>query len=143
MPYMKISISILICFSSARRYSFAGRLIPNGASHRCTAMPLTRPDTPDFGWLSNPIRRHVCCRPRLIWRAAAVIAVWAHMAVSGISEFLRGLVQFLLRPKFIEVGAFIFQSIEISLHRRIVVWVSGFAHALCHMDRFTVLYESL
>ena len=28
------------------------------------------------------------------------------------------------------------------LHRRVVVWISGLAHALDHMDRFAKLYES-
>ena len=64
----------------------------------------------------------------------------AYMVVSGISEFLHGLVQLLLRPKFIEVGAFILQGIEIPLHRRIVIWVSGLAHALGYMDRFAEFY---
>ena len=65
------------------------------------------------------------------------------MVVRDISEFLHGLVQFLLCPEFIELGTFILQGIEVPFHWRIVVGVSGFAHALCHMDGFAVFYESL
>ena len=40
------------------------------------------------------------------------------MVVGGISEFLHSLVQLLLRPEFIEVGALVLQGIEIPLHWR-------------------------
>ena len=43
----------------------------------------------------------------MIWRAATVIAVRAYMVVRDISEFFHGLVQFFLRPKFIEVDTFV------------------------------------
>ena len=65
------------------------------------------------------------------------------MVVRDISEFLHGLVQFLICPEFIELGTFILQGVEVPFHWRIVVGVSGFAHALCHMDGFAVFYESL
>ena len=65
------------------------------------------------------------------------------MVVGGISEFFHGLVQLLLRAEFIEVGTLVLQGVEVPLHWRIIVWVSGFAHALGHMDRFAELYESL
>lgn len=58
------------------------------------------------------------------------------MVVSDVSEFLHCAVQFFFRPEPMQVGAFILQGVEVSLHRRIVVWVSGFAHALSHVDRF-------
>ena len=64
------------------------------------------------------------------------------MVVRDISEFLHGLVQFLICSEFIELGAFVLQSVEVPFHRRIVVRVSGFAHALGHMDGFAELYES-
>ena len=67
----------------------------------------------------------------------------AYMVVRDISEFLHGLVQFLICSEFIELGTFILQGIEVPFHWRIVVGVSGFAHALCHMDGFAVFYESL
>lgn len=73
----------------------------------------------------------------------AVIAVWAYMAVCGISEFLYHLIQFLLRPEFIQVSVFVLQGIKIPLHRRIVIWVSGLAHALGHIHRFAKLDERL
>ncbi len=88
-------------------------------------------------------RLSLCCCPRLVWRAVAVIAVWTHMIVGRIGEFLHSLVQFLLRPEFIQVGAFVLQGVEVPLHWRIIVWVSGFAHALGHMGRPAELYESL
>mgnify|MGYP006976469075 CR=1 FL=1 len=65
------------------------------------------------------------------------------MVVGGISEFLHSLVQLLLCPEFIEVGALVLQGIEVPLHWRIVVWIPGFAHALGHMDGSAELYESL
>ncbi len=67
----------------------------------------------------------------------------AQMVVSDVSEFLHCAVQFFFRPEPMQVGAFILQGVEVSLHRRIVVWVSGFAHALSHVDRFAELYKSL
>ena len=88
-------------------------------------------------------RLSLCRRPCLVWRAVAVIAVRAYMVVRDISEFLHGLVQFLLCPELIEFGTFILQGVEVPFHWRIVVWVSGFAHALCHMDGFAEFYESL
>ncbi len=65
------------------------------------------------------------------------------MVVGNISEFLHGLVQLILRPEFIEVGALVLQGIEVPLHWRIVVWIPGFAHALGHMDGSAELCESL
>ena len=82
-------------------------------------------------------RLSLCCRPRLVRRAVTVIAVRAHMVVGDIRKFLYGLVQFILRPKFIEVGTFVLEGVEVPLHWRIVVWVSGFAHAL--FAEFTAL----
>ena len=87
-------------------------------------------------------RRSLCCHSRLVWCAVAVIAVRAHMVAGGIGEFLHSLIQFLLCPKFVQIGAFVLKSVEVSLHRRVVVWISGLAHALDHMDRFAKLYES-
>ena len=86
-------------------------------------------------------RRSLCCCPRLVWCAVAIIAVRAHMVVGGIGEFFHSLIQFLFRPEFVQIGAFILQSVEVSLHRRIVVWISGFAHALDYMGRFAGLCE--
>lgn len=87
--------------------------------------------------------RSLCRRPCLVWRAVAVIAVRAYMVVRDISEFLHGLVQFLICSEFIELGTFILQGIEVPFHWRIVVGVSGFAHALYHMDGFAEFYECL
>ena len=87
-------------------------------------------------------RRSLCYCPHLVWCAVAVTAVWAHMVEGNIGEFLHGLVQFLLRPKFVQICTLVLQSVEVPLHRRIVVWISGFTHALRHMGRFTKFYES-
>ena len=84
-----------------------------------------------------------CCRSRLAGRAAAVITVRAYMVAGGISEFLHNPVQLLFRLKFIQAGAFIFKSVEASLHWCIAVWISGPAHALGHMDGFAELCECL
>ena len=46
-----------------------------------------------------------CGAPCFEWRPVPVVGVGAHMVVGNISEFLHGLVQLLLRPEFIEVGA--------------------------------------
>ena len=64
------------------------------------------------------------------------------MVVGDIGEFLHSLVQFTLRAKFVQIGAFILKRVEVPLHRRIIVGISGFAHALGHMSRFAELYES-
>jgi hypothetical protein len=65
------------------------------------------------------------------------------MVVSCISKFFYGLVQIILRPEFVQVGAFVFQSVEVPFHWRIVVWVPCFAHALGHVGGFAELYECL
>ena len=41
----------------------------NGASHRCAAMPLTKPDISDLGQSSNPIRKHAPASPYAAIRA--------------------------------------------------------------------------
>ena len=64
-----------------------------------------------------------------------------HMIICNICKFLYGLVQLLLRPKFVQIRAFVLQSIEIPLHRRIVLWISGSTHALDYMGGFAELYE--
>ena len=87
-------------------------------------------------------RHSLSCCPRLVWYAVAVIAVWVHMIVGNIGEFLHGLVQFFLHPKFVQICTFVLQRVEVPLHRRIVIWISGFAHALDHMSRFAELYEN-
>lgn len=49
----------------------------------------------------------LCCHPHLVWRAVAVIAVRAYMVVGDICEFLHGFGQLILRPKFIQIRAFV------------------------------------
>ena len=69
-------------------------------------------------------------------------AVRAHIVVGNIGEFLHGLVHLFLRPKFVQIYTFVLQSVEVPLHRRNVIWISGFLHAPGHMGRFAELYES-
>jgi len=88
-------------------------------------------------------RLSLCCCPRLIRCTVAVITVGACMVVGGIGEFFHCLIQFLLRLEFIQVGAFVLKCVEVPLHWRIVVWVSGLTHALGHMVGFAEFYESL
>ena len=85
-------------------------------------------------------RLSLCCQSCLVWRAAAIIAVRAYIVVRGISEFLHDLVQFLICSEFIEPGTFILQGVEVLFHWRIVVGVSGFAHAPGHIDGFAEFY---
>lgn len=58
------------------------------------------------------------------------------MIICAIGEFLHSPVQFLFRSKFIQVSAFVLKRVEVSLHWRIVIWISGFAHTLDDMDGF-------
>ena len=64
------------------------------------------------------------------------------MVICDIGEFFHCLIQGCFFPEFIQVCAFVLQCVEISLHRGIVVWVSGLAHALEHMDGFAKPRES-
>ena len=63
--------------------------------------------------------------------------VWTHVVIFNICKFLYLLIKCLLCFKLVQVCALILESIEIALHWSIVIWISGFAHALCHMNRFT------
>ena len=63
------------------------------------------------------------------------------MVVDHISEFLYFLIQFFLRPKLIQVGAFVLQGVEIPLHHRIIVGVSGLAHALGDLHGFAEIVK--
>ena len=56
------------------------------------------------------------------------------MVIDDIRKFFHGLIKCFLCLKFIQIGTFIFQGVKVSLHWCIVIWVSSFAHALCHMD---------
>ena len=71
----------------------------------------------------------------------SIVGMGAHMVVGDIGEFFYYLVHLLLCPEFIQIGAFVFQGVEIPFHRRIVIRVSRFAHALDYMDRFAEFYK--
>lgn len=67
---------------------------------------------------SNQHACSLCCCPRLVWCAVAVIAVRSHMVVGDIGEFLHGLVQFFLRPKFVQICTFVLQCVEVPLQSK-------------------------
>lgn len=54
----------------------------NGATHRCAAMPLTKPATSDFGLSSNPIRRHA--PPLLMLPSAPDMACGSRYSYAGV-----------------------------------------------------------
>ena len=83
------------------------------------------------------------CAPCFRWCPIPIVGMGAHMVVGDIGEFFHCLVQFLFRPESIQVDAFVFEGVEIAFHRRIVIWIPGFAHALGHMDGSTELYKGL
>ena len=60
--------------------------------------------------------------------------MWAHIIVFNIRKFFYFLIERLLYLKFMKVCTLVFQSVEITLHRGIVVWISCLAHALRHMN---------
>ena len=64
------------------------------------------------------------------------------MAAGDIGEVLHRPIQVFLRAKIVQVGAFILQCVEVALHRRVVVGISGPAHALGDLGAFTEFRES-
>ena len=82
------------------------------------------------------------CAPCFKRGFISVIGMRPHMVICDIGEFFHCLIQGCFFPEFIQVCAFVLQCVEISLHRGIVVWVSGLAHALEHMDGFAKPRES-
>lgn len=64
------------------------------------------------------------------------------MVIADIRKFFYRLIERFLCPKFIQIGAFVFQSVEVSLHWRVVIWVSCLTHALGYMDRFAEFYNA-
>lgn len=65
------------------------------------------------------------------------------MIITDTGKFFYALIECFFCLELIQISTFIFQSVEISLHRRVVIWVSRLAHALRHMDRFAELYKCL
>ncbi len=111
--------------------------------------PLTYGYTPGLEQSSNPrketvpFRSYLCSIARFKWGTVSVIRMRAHMVISDISEFFYLSIKRFFRVESIVVRALIFQGIEISFHRCIVIGVSSFAHALCHMPGFTEFDERL
>ena len=87
------------------------------------------------GWQN--IITPLCCRPRFIWSSITIKGVGAHMIIINICEFLYSLIKCFFRSEFIQICALIFQCVEITLHRCVVIWGTCLAHALRHIYGFT------
>ena len=79
---------------------------------------------------------NLCYRPCFIWGSITIITVWTNMIIINVCKFFYLLIECFLCCKLIQICAFILQGIEVTLHRCIVVRISCFAHALCHIYRF-------
>ena len=79
---------------------------------------------------------NLCCRPCFIWSSVTIITVWTNMIIINVCKFFYLLIECFLCCKLIQICSFILQGIEVTLHRCIVVRISCFAHALCHIYRF-------
>lgn len=76
-------------------------------------------------------------------RAVIIKTMGADMVVVDISKFFHSVIQGDIRLEIEKVGAFVFQGVEVSLHRGVIVRIASFAHALCHMDRRTEVNKGL
>ena len=65
------------------------------------------------------------------------------MVIADIGEFFYALAERFFCLKLIQIGAFVFQRIEIPLHRRVIIWLSRLTHALRHMDGFAEFHICL
>ena len=65
------------------------------------------------------------------------------MIIINVCKFFYLLIECFLCCKLIQICAFILQGIEVTLHQRIVVQISCFAHALCHIYRFAKFGNAL
>ena len=81
------------------------------------------------------------CYSCLIRCTISIKAMRTDMVIGDIRKFFHGLIKCFLCLKLIQIGTFIFQGVKVSLHWCIVIWVSSFAHALCHMDRFAEFHK--
>ena len=61
------------------------------------------------------------------------------MVIRHVSIFLYRLVQFFFRFVAVLIDQLILKSIEVTFHWRIVIWISGFAHALRDFHPLAVL----
>ena len=75
--------------------------------------------------------------------AVIVKTMGADMIVVDVSKFFHSAIQDIIRVEIKKVGAFVFQGVEISLHRGVIVRIASFAHALCHMTRCTEVNKGL
>ena len=65
------------------------------------------------------------------------------MIVIGICKILYSAVERFLRLKPEKISTFVFERVEVALHRRVVVWTAGSAHALSNMNGFAVINKRL
>lgn len=68
--------------------------------------------------------------------------MWANMVVFDICELLHCFISLLLYVILMEIYLLILQCVEITLHRCIIIGISGFAHALCNIMVVTVFDKS-
>ena len=107
-------------------------------------LPATRFELAELLWSSffvtlvakKIVLINLCCRPCFIWGSITIITVWTNMIIINVCKFFYLLIECFLCCKLIQICAFILQGIEVTLHRCIVVRISCFAHALCHIYRF-------
>ena len=64
-----------------------------------------------------------------------------HIIIFHIGKLLHSPIKCIFRIEFVEIGTLVFKRIKISLHWRIVMLITGFAHALCYMRRFAKFNE--
>jgi len=60
------------------------------------------------------------------------------LVVPEIRVFRNGVIEFLICIKSKTVNQFCLQAVEIALHRRVVIWASGAAHALLNAVLITI-----
>lgn len=61
------------------------------------------------------------------------------MIIIDIRKFFHCLAERFLGLKLIQICTFVFQRVEISLHRCVVIRISCFAHALSHRDTLSAM----
>lgn len=77
----------------------------------------------------------------LIRGTVSLKAMWTNMVICVICKFLYCPVKRFFCMKFVQFYAFIFLRVKLPLHRRIIVRISSFAHALGYMGGFTEFYK--
>ena len=76
----------------------------------------------------------LCSHSSFVRCSVAIEAMWTHIIVIDVCKFFDSLIKRIFCFEFKQVGTLVFEGVEIALHWGIVVWISGFAHALRHMN---------